>query len=196
MLFSYGSSGQQQINDNQKCRQIARDFDCHADAAVRRGAHRPMEHAQGFTWCQWMAPLGECLCHIVPTATMVGKFERNTQNTNKTQFLASNYGTFWSLVVYENFGTSNGPSTQLINATSFVLIWNTTIGAKELTDISSSYQTLSGDKSKKVVKWLQSRQKSWRIYAPLVVKLLNVTRSASTCRDQDLFLSFYATADT
>jgi len=29
------------INDNEKCRQIARDFDCHADAAVRRGSDRP-----------------------------------------------------------------------------------------------------------------------------------------------------------
>jgi hypothetical protein len=27
MLFSYGN-GQQRINDNEKCRQIARDFDC------------------------------------------------------------------------------------------------------------------------------------------------------------------------
>jgi hypothetical protein len=51
---------------------------------------------------------------------MVGKFEWNTQNTNKTQLLASNWGTFWSLFVYENFGTQNKPSTQLINATSFV----------------------------------------------------------------------------
>jgi hypothetical protein len=48
MFFSYGS-GQQRINDNEKCRQIARDFDCHADAAVQRGLHRPMEHIQGFT---------------------------------------------------------------------------------------------------------------------------------------------------
>ena len=40
MLFSY-ISGQQQIGNNKKCRQIAVDFDCHADAAVRcatRGA--------------------------------------------------------------------------------------------------------------------------------------------------------------
>jgi hypothetical protein len=48
MLFCYGS-GQQQINDNEKCRQIARDFDCHGNAAVLRGVHHPMEHIQGFT---------------------------------------------------------------------------------------------------------------------------------------------------
>ena len=43
-----------------------------------------------------------------------------TQNTTKTQLLASNYGTFWLLFVYENFIPQNGPSTQLIVATSFV----------------------------------------------------------------------------
>ena len=41
--------GQQQIGDNKKCRQIAGDFDCHTDAAVQRGAHRLIEHIQGFT---------------------------------------------------------------------------------------------------------------------------------------------------
>jgi hypothetical protein len=53
MLFNNGS-GQQQINDNEKCRQIAGSFDCHADAVVRRGAHRLMEHVQGFTQSHWM----------------------------------------------------------------------------------------------------------------------------------------------
>ena len=119
VLFSY-VSGQQRINDNEKCRQINRDFDCHADAAVQRGAHRLMEHIQGFTWSLWMPPLVECLRRIAPAAAMVDEFEQNTQNTNKTQLLASNYSTFWSLVVYENFGTQNGPSTQLIDVTSFV----------------------------------------------------------------------------
>jgi hypothetical protein len=144
MFFSYGS-GQQRINNNNKCRQIARDFDGHVDAAVRCGSHRPMEHIQGFTWSHWMPPLVECLRCITPGAAMVDEFERNTQNTNKTQLLASNYGTFWSLVVYENFGTRNRSSTQLIDATSCIKMWNATIGAEELVDISS-YQMLSGDK--------------------------------------------------
>jgi hypothetical protein len=30
------------INDNKKCRQIAGNFDCHADKAVQGGAHRPI----------------------------------------------------------------------------------------------------------------------------------------------------------
>ena len=55
MLLSHGY-GQQQIGNNKKCRQIAGDFDCHADAAVQRGAHRPIEHIQGFTQSHWMPP--------------------------------------------------------------------------------------------------------------------------------------------
>ena len=93
MLFSY-RYGQQQIGDNKKCRQIAGNFDCHTDAAVQHGTHRPIEHVQGFTWSHWMPPSGECLRHIVPAATMVEEFVENTLNTNKTQLLPSNYGTF------------------------------------------------------------------------------------------------------
>jgi hypothetical protein len=104
MLFSYGS-GQQRINDNKKCRQIARDFYCHADAAVRRMAHRPMEHIRGFTRSHWMQPSGECLRRIALAAAMVNEFVETTQNTNKTQLLASNYSTFRALVVCENFVT-------------------------------------------------------------------------------------------
>ena len=33
-------------------------------------------------------------CALLPRRLMVNKFEGNTQNTNKTQLLASNYGTF------------------------------------------------------------------------------------------------------
>jgi hypothetical protein len=45
MLFSHGS-GQQGIDDNKKCRQIAGNFDGHGNAAVRREAHCLMEHIQ------------------------------------------------------------------------------------------------------------------------------------------------------
>ena len=57
---------------------------------------------------------------LTPAAAMVKEFESNTQNTNKTQLLASNYGTFRSLVDCESFVPQNVPSTQLIDATSFV----------------------------------------------------------------------------
>jgi hypothetical protein len=78
----------------QKCRQISGDFDCHEDAAVQRGAHRLIEHNQGFTWSHWMPPLGNCLCRIAPTAAMADNFVETTQNINKTQVLPSNYVTF------------------------------------------------------------------------------------------------------
>ena len=65
------------------------NFDCHGDAAVRLGAHRPIEPGS-----PWMPPSGMCLRRIAPAATMVKEFIETTQNTNKTQHLASNYGTF------------------------------------------------------------------------------------------------------
>jgi hypothetical protein len=77
--------------------------------AVRRGAHCPMDHIQGFTRSHWMPPLGKCLRRIAPEAAMVKEFEENTQNTNKTQLFASNYGTFRSLVVCENFNPKTNP---------------------------------------------------------------------------------------
>ena len=51
---------------------------------------------------------------------MVNEFIETTQNTNKTQLLASNYGTFRALVVSENFIAQNGPATKVIDTTSFV----------------------------------------------------------------------------
>jgi hypothetical protein len=93
MLFSH-VSGQQRIGNNQKCSQIADDFDCHADAAVRRGVHRLIEHIQGFIWSHWMPLFGKCLHRIAPVAAMVGGFVETIQNTNKTQLLASNHDTF------------------------------------------------------------------------------------------------------
>ena len=108
MLFSYGS-GRQQMDCNKKCRQIDGKFDCHGNAAVRCGVHHPMEHIQGFTRSHWMPPSVECSHRITPAAAMVKEFESNTQNTNKTQLLASNYGTFRSLVVGENFNPETDP---------------------------------------------------------------------------------------
>jgi hypothetical protein len=55
-----------------------------------------------------------------PAAAMFNEFVETTQNTNKTQLLPSNYGTFRALIFSENFIPPNGPSTQVIDATSFV----------------------------------------------------------------------------
>jgi hypothetical protein len=41
-----------------------------------------------------MQPAGECLHRIALAAIMVDKFVETTLNTNKTQLLPSNYGTF------------------------------------------------------------------------------------------------------
>ncbi len=108
VLFSY-DSGRQLIGGNKKCRRIAGNFDCHGNAVVRCGAHRPTEHIQGFTRSHWMLTLVKCLHRITPVAPMVDEFEWNTQNTNKTQLLASNYSAFWSLVVCENFNPKMDP---------------------------------------------------------------------------------------
>ena len=164
MLFSY-CCGQQSNRWCQKWRWIAGNFDCHGNAALQRGVYRPVEHIQGFTGSHWMPLLGECLRRITPAATMVNKFVITTQNTTKTQLLASNYGTFRALVNCENFVPQKEPSTQLIDATSCVKMWDGTIGTEGLAVISS-YQTLSA------LSGHEARFISWRIYAPLVVKLL------------------------
>ncbi len=48
------------------------------------------------------------------TTKIAGEFPKHNL------IVTSNYGTFWSLVFYKNLGTRIRPSTQLINATSFV----------------------------------------------------------------------------
>jgi len=143
MLFSYGY-GHQQFGNNKTCRRIPGYFNCWMDAAVQHGSHHPLEHVHEFTRSHWIPPSGECLRRIAPAAVIVDKFVETTQNTNKIQLLPSNYGTFWALVVCENFVPQNGPFTQLIDATSFIRMWNATIVAEELANISS-YQTLPGD---------------------------------------------------
>ena len=89
-MLSICCSGQQRIDDNKNCRQLAGNFDCHADALVRHGAHCLMEHIQGFIQSHWMPPTSKCLRRITPAATMVDEFVETTLNTNKTQLLASN----------------------------------------------------------------------------------------------------------
>ena len=59
------------VGDEEKYRHIAGNFDHHADAAVRCGAHHLMEHIQGFSRSHWMPPSGECLRPIAQAAAMV-----------------------------------------------------------------------------------------------------------------------------
>jgi hypothetical protein len=134
------------IGDDKKCRHIAGNFDHHADAVVRCGAHCPIEHIQGFTRSHWILPSGECLHCIAPTAVMADELVENTQNTNKKIFSASNLRYNQPLVVCENLIPLNELSTQLIVVTSCVNMGNAAIVAKELRYILG-YQTLSTDKN-------------------------------------------------
>jgi hypothetical protein len=84
--------GNNRIDDNEKCRESAGDFD-HLDAAVRCGAHHPMEHIPGFIRSHSMPPSGKCLRRMAPAGAMVDKYIENTQNTNKKLFLASDFST-------------------------------------------------------------------------------------------------------
>jgi hypothetical protein len=72
-----------------KKRQIAGDFDGHANAAVQCMAHRPIVHIQCFTKSHWMLLLGKCLRRIAPAAAKVIDFRYKHKNANKTQLLAS-----------------------------------------------------------------------------------------------------------
>jgi len=49
-----------------------------------------MERIYGFMRSHYMPPSGECPRHITPAAVVVEEFVETTQNTNKTQLLASN----------------------------------------------------------------------------------------------------------
>jgi hypothetical protein len=67
--------GDSKTNNAKKCRKITGNFGCHADAAVRYGAHCLMNHIQGFTKSHSMPPLGECLHHIAQAAAKVNNFK-------------------------------------------------------------------------------------------------------------------------
>jgi hypothetical protein len=75
-----------EIEDNQKCRQIAGNFDGHVDAAVQCRMHRPMEHIPGFTRSHWMPPLGKCLHCIAPAAAKVINFGCKHKSLTKYNF--------------------------------------------------------------------------------------------------------------
>jgi hypothetical protein len=78
-----------EIDDNEKERRIAGNFDGYADAAVQCVAHCPIVHIQCFTRSHSMPILGKCLRLIAPAAAKVIDFRCKHKNTNKTQLLAS-----------------------------------------------------------------------------------------------------------
>jgi hypothetical protein len=75
-----------EIDNNEKCRQIAGNFDGHVDAVVQRGMHRPMEHISGFTRSHWILPSGKCLHRIARAAAKVIDFGCKYKSLPKHNF--------------------------------------------------------------------------------------------------------------
>jgi len=84
MLFSYVSGGQR-IDGNKTCRRINGNT---TRGASPDGAH-PGLHSKPLD-----AAIGRVPAPYRPGGRHGRRFRKNTQNTNKTQLLASNYGTF------------------------------------------------------------------------------------------------------
>jgi hypothetical protein len=110
--------------------------------------HRLIDHIQGFTRSHWMPPSGRCLRRIAPAATMVDGFVETTLNTNKTQLLPSNYITFWSLVVCENFNPKTDP---LLSSSMRIASFKSETQQLELKSLQSflAIKLCQGTKSKK-----------------------------------------------
>jgi hypothetical protein len=106
---------------------------------------------------QWSTSVASCeatRCHhwacaraISARRTPWSSLSLSCQNTNKTQLLASDYHTFY-LAELNIFVTRKGPSTHVIDATSFVTMRDATIQEEAISYISS-YQTLTADKNLK-----------------------------------------------
>jgi len=64
----------------------AGDFDCHADATMRCGVYRLMEHIPGFIRSHWMPPSGKCSHRIAAVAVMVDNFGQKHKTLTKIYF--------------------------------------------------------------------------------------------------------------
>jgi len=120
-----------------KCASSMCHFDGHDDAPVRCQAHLPTNHVQGYLRSHWMPLSGKYSSCIALEATMVIHFGV------KNQVVA-----LWNCCSKASIQKAqNRPSTQLIEATSWVERWNTTIEAEE-NSYFSSYQMLPMDKNR------------------------------------------------
>ena len=128
----------------------------HADQAIRCQVHRPMEHIQGFIGSHWMPPLGEHSPRITRVDGMVIDFG-----------LKNRVVALWKSLSEASVQKAwNGPSTQLIEATSFVERSNVTIKAKRLSYLSG-YQTLTTDKNWQSYQPAKKLIKKCGVLAPL-----------------------------
>jgi hypothetical protein len=79
--------GDGEIDDDEKCRQIAGNFHCLGNAAVRRYDHQLMEHIEGYTESHWMPQSGECLrCIIAQRPPWSSKLVEKTKTLTKHKF--------------------------------------------------------------------------------------------------------------
>ena len=74
----------QLIGDNEKCRQIAGNFDCHVDEVG--GAMWGALPIPGFTRSNWMLPSGECLHCIAAVAAMADDCSQKHKTLPKNYF--------------------------------------------------------------------------------------------------------------
>jgi len=108
MLLSYGS-GQQQIDGNKNYGKSLAILIVMAMQRYNAGHITQWSTSRASFEATGCRHRVMCPASYRPGGAMVKKIKWNTQNTNKTQFLASNYGTFWSLVVCENFNLKTNP---------------------------------------------------------------------------------------
>jgi hypothetical protein len=125
------------IDDRKKCTSFAGHFDGYDDAPVQCQAHCPMQHVQGYLRSHWTPPLGKYSPHIAPADAMVIDFWPKQ----------SSCGAVKSLSEDSVQKARNGPSIQLIEATSCVERSNATMKSEELCYFSS-YQTLTTGKNR------------------------------------------------
>ena len=104
--------------DEIQCSGFDGDFDNHAAEPIRREAHRPMERIGGFMRATRYHHRA-CACAVLARRTPWSSPSPLVKTQHKTQLLASVYRTFY-LAKLSNFITRKGPSTHVIDATSFV----------------------------------------------------------------------------
>ena len=114
------------IDGDKKYTSNAGNFDGHADTVVQCKAHCPMECIRGFMQSHQMPPAGECPHRVALAATMFYDFEWNKKTLTKHNFYLA-FLKQTDAKKLNNFGTRNGTSTHVIDATSCVQMRNTTI---------------------------------------------------------------------
>jgi hypothetical protein len=74
--------GENKSAAKKKSRQIEGNFDCHGNAVVRRGAHRPMEHILKATGCRDRASASAVSSRHLPWSTNMLKQHKTLTNHN------------------------------------------------------------------------------------------------------------------